>query len=113
MHRLAKEVLSSILPSDPGMALTSTPEVIVTKGRHKIDSTKGDKSYWGTYPLLIEKYRSRADLVHSPDQYLMDHTRGIIVIGHLAEHQHFTTLHMRDNCPLPSLHVQWQYHYND
>ncbi|KAI5680573.1 hypothetical protein M9H77_01800 [Catharanthus roseus] len=48
---LAKGVLSSILPSHPGMALTSPPEVTVTKGRYKADSTKRDK------------YRSQADLV--------------------------------------------------
>ncbi|KAI5674169.1 hypothetical protein M9H77_14533 [Catharanthus roseus] len=59
----AKGVLSLILPSDHGIILTFSPEVIVTKGRRKIDSIKRDKSYWDQYPLLIERYRSQADLV--------------------------------------------------
>ncbi|KAI5654101.1 hypothetical protein M9H77_31288 [Catharanthus roseus] len=46
MHRLVKEVLRPVLPSDPGMALTSAPEVTVTKGQRKTDSTKRDKLYW-------------------------------------------------------------------
>ncbi|KAI5658050.1 hypothetical protein M9H77_26843 [Catharanthus roseus] len=111
MPHLAKGVLSPVLPSDPGMSLTSAPEVTVTKGRCKIDSTKMDKSYWEhlSYLLHIERYRSQADL----DQDLMDQTGGMIVIGHLADYQHFITLHMQENCSLPPLHVQWQYHYND
>ncbi|KAI5656852.1 hypothetical protein M9H77_25645 [Catharanthus roseus] len=46
MHRLAKNVLSSVLPFDPGMTLTFVLEVTATKGRRKMNSIKRDKSYW-------------------------------------------------------------------
>ncbi|KAI5657659.1 hypothetical protein M9H77_26452 [Catharanthus roseus] len=46
MRRLAKGVLSPVLPEDPGVILTSPPEVAVTKGRKKTNSTKKDKSHW-------------------------------------------------------------------
>ncbi|KAI5661847.1 hypothetical protein M9H77_21170 [Catharanthus roseus] len=46
MRRLEKEVLSLVLPEDPGVTLTSPPEVAVTKGRKKTDSTKRDKPHW-------------------------------------------------------------------
>ncbi|KAI5664485.1 hypothetical protein M9H77_23808 [Catharanthus roseus] len=46
MHHLAKGVLSSGLPKDSGVALTSPPEVAVTRGRKKTNSTKRDKSHW-------------------------------------------------------------------
>ncbi|KAI5650551.1 hypothetical protein M9H77_36556 [Catharanthus roseus] len=46
MRRLAKGVLNPVLPEDPGVTLTSLPEVAVTKGRKKTDSTKIDKSHW-------------------------------------------------------------------
>ncbi|KAI5669431.1 hypothetical protein M9H77_19284 [Catharanthus roseus] len=55
MHHLAKEVLSSVLPTDPDMSLTSIPKVIVTKGRHKTDSTKRDKSYWEHFSIAHRK----------------------------------------------------------
>ncbi|KAI5671988.1 hypothetical protein M9H77_12352 [Catharanthus roseus] len=81
MHRLAKGVLSPILPKDPSMTLTSPPEVTATKGRQKTNSTK--------------------------------ETSRTLVIGHLAEQQHFIKLQMRDGCPLSPLHVQWEYHRSD
>ncbi|KAI5654928.1 hypothetical protein M9H77_32115 [Catharanthus roseus] len=40
------KVLNPILPEGPGVTLTSPPEVAVTKGRKKTDSTKRDKSHW-------------------------------------------------------------------
>ncbi|KAI5658638.1 hypothetical protein M9H77_27431 [Catharanthus roseus] len=46
MLRLAKGVLSPVLPDDLGVTLTSPPEVAVTKGRKKTNSTKRDKSHW-------------------------------------------------------------------
>ncbi|KAI5656352.1 hypothetical protein M9H77_25145 [Catharanthus roseus] len=46
MCHLAKGVLNPVLPKDPGMTLTSPPEIAVTKGRKKTNSTKRDKSYW-------------------------------------------------------------------
>ncbi|KAI5653618.1 hypothetical protein M9H77_30805 [Catharanthus roseus] len=46
MRRLAKGVLNPILPEDPGVTLTSSPEVAVTKGQKKTNSTKKDKSFW-------------------------------------------------------------------
>ncbi|KAI5656606.1 hypothetical protein M9H77_25399 [Catharanthus roseus] len=46
MRRFAKGVLNLVLPEDPGVTLTSPPEVAVTKGRKKTNSTKRDKSHW-------------------------------------------------------------------
>ncbi|KAI5681065.1 hypothetical protein M9H77_02292 [Catharanthus roseus] len=46
MRRLAKGVLNPVLPEDPGVTLTAPPELAVTKGRKKTDSTKRDKSHW-------------------------------------------------------------------
>ncbi|KAI5664745.1 hypothetical protein M9H77_24068 [Catharanthus roseus] len=46
MRCLAKGVLSPVLPEDPGVTLTSPPEVVVTKGQKKMNSTKKDKSHW-------------------------------------------------------------------
>ncbi|KAI5683113.1 hypothetical protein M9H77_04341 [Catharanthus roseus] len=46
MRRLAKEVLNLVLLEDPGVTLKSPPEVAVTKGRKKTNSTKRDKSHW-------------------------------------------------------------------
>ncbi|KAI5668126.1 hypothetical protein M9H77_17979 [Catharanthus roseus] len=40
MRRLVKKVLNPIFPEDPGVTLTSPPEVAVTKGRKKTNSTK-------------------------------------------------------------------------
>ncbi|KAI5668815.1 hypothetical protein M9H77_18668 [Catharanthus roseus] len=60
MRRLAK---GPIFPEDPGMTLTSPPEVAVTKRRKKTNSIKRDKSHWSTCQLLIKKYKSQVDLV--------------------------------------------------
>ncbi|KAI5666916.1 hypothetical protein M9H77_16769 [Catharanthus roseus] len=46
MCHLAKGVLSPILPEDPNVILALPPEVVVTKGRKKTNSTKRDKSHW-------------------------------------------------------------------
>ncbi|KAI5658379.1 hypothetical protein M9H77_27172 [Catharanthus roseus] len=46
MHRLAKGVLNPVFPEDPNVILTSPPEITVTKGRKKTNSTKRNKSYW-------------------------------------------------------------------
>ncbi|KAI5666258.1 hypothetical protein M9H77_16111 [Catharanthus roseus] len=46
MHRLAKGVLSLVLPENPSMTLTSSLKVTATKGRRKTNSIKRDKSYW-------------------------------------------------------------------
>ncbi|KAI5678620.1 hypothetical protein M9H77_09570 [Catharanthus roseus] len=46
MRRLAKGVLNLVLPEDPGVTLTSPPEVAVTKGQKKTNSTKRDESHW-------------------------------------------------------------------
>ncbi|KAI5662810.1 hypothetical protein M9H77_22133 [Catharanthus roseus] len=45
MRRLAKGVLNPVLPEDPGVTLTSPPEVAVTEGWKKTHSTKRDKSH--------------------------------------------------------------------
>ncbi|KAI5673493.1 hypothetical protein M9H77_13857 [Catharanthus roseus] len=46
MCPLAKGVLSPVLPEDLCVTLTSTPEVAVTKGMKKTNSTERDKSHW-------------------------------------------------------------------
>ncbi|KAI5672729.1 hypothetical protein M9H77_13093 [Catharanthus roseus] len=46
MRLLAKGILSTVLPKDPSMTLTSPPEVTTTKGQRKTNSTERDKSYW-------------------------------------------------------------------
>ncbi|KAI5677585.1 hypothetical protein M9H77_08535 [Catharanthus roseus] len=43
MRRLAKGVLNPVVPEDPGVTLTSPPEVAVTTGWKKTNSTKRDK----------------------------------------------------------------------
>ncbi|KAI5666197.1 hypothetical protein M9H77_16050 [Catharanthus roseus] len=43
---LVKGVLSPVFPEDPGVTLTSPPEVAVTKERKKTNSTKRDESHW-------------------------------------------------------------------
>ncbi|KAI5676532.1 hypothetical protein M9H77_07482 [Catharanthus roseus] len=58
MRRLAKRVLDPVSLEDPGVTLTSPPEVAVTKGRKKTESTKRHKSHWEHVSLLIERYRS-------------------------------------------------------
>ncbi|KAI5676476.1 hypothetical protein M9H77_07426 [Catharanthus roseus] len=52
MHHLAKGVLNPVLPEDPGVTLTSPPEIAVTKGRKKTDSTKRDKSQADLFLVL-------------------------------------------------------------
>lgn len=36
----------SYMPSDPEGTLSTPPNTVLTKGQHKKDSTKRDKSYW-------------------------------------------------------------------
>ncbi|KAI5677268.1 hypothetical protein M9H77_08218 [Catharanthus roseus] len=45
-RHLVKGVLSPVFPEDPGVTLTSPPDVAVTEGRKKTNSTKRDKSHW-------------------------------------------------------------------
>ncbi|KAI5681649.1 hypothetical protein M9H77_02877 [Catharanthus roseus] len=52
MRRLAKGILNHVLPEDPGVTLTSSPEIVVTKGRKKTDSTKRDKSQEDMFLVL-------------------------------------------------------------
>ncbi|KAI5661361.1 hypothetical protein M9H77_20684 [Catharanthus roseus] len=40
----------------------------------------------------------------------MDGNAGTIFIGFIEEQKHFIQLHLRDECPLPPLQVQWTYH---
>ncbi|KAI5672900.1 hypothetical protein M9H77_13264 [Catharanthus roseus] len=61
MRRLVKGVLSSVLPEDPCMTLTSPLEVAITKGRKKTNSTKRDKLYWEHVSIAHKKkYKSQA-----------------------------------------------------
>ncbi|KAI5674277.1 hypothetical protein M9H77_14641 [Catharanthus roseus] len=52
MRHLAKGVLNPVLLEDPGVTLTSPPEVAVNKGRKKTDSTKRDKSQADLFLVL-------------------------------------------------------------
>ncbi|KAI5683178.1 hypothetical protein M9H77_04406 [Catharanthus roseus] len=63
MRRLAKGVLNPVLPEDPGVTLTSPPEVAVTKGRKKTDSTKRDKSHWEHVPIAHRKIQKSSGSV--------------------------------------------------
>ncbi|KAI5650558.1 hypothetical protein M9H77_36563 [Catharanthus roseus] len=40
----------------------------------------------------------------------MDGPSGTIFVGLIEELQHFIQLQLIDGCPLPQLHVQWEYH---
>ncbi|KAI5656536.1 hypothetical protein M9H77_25329 [Catharanthus roseus] len=80
-YRLAKRILSLVLPLDPGTTHIGS-----------------------MFSLHIERYRSQGldqdwvrDPVGEPDRHgslgvQMDRTGGMIVIGHLAEHQHFVAV---------------------
>ncbi|KAI5669409.1 hypothetical protein M9H77_19262 [Catharanthus roseus] len=57
MRRLAKEVLSLVLPEDPSMTLTSPPEVTTIKGRWKTNSTKRHESYWEHVSIAHRKIK--------------------------------------------------------
>ncbi|KAI5677821.1 hypothetical protein M9H77_08771 [Catharanthus roseus] len=46
VRRLIKGVIFPVLPEDPCPPLTNPPEIAVTKGRRKTNSTKRDKSHW-------------------------------------------------------------------
>ncbi|KAI5652938.1 hypothetical protein M9H77_30125 [Catharanthus roseus] len=63
MHCLAKWVLNPVLPEDPGVTLISPPEVAVTKGQKKTDSTKRDKSYWEHVPIAHQKIQKSSGSV--------------------------------------------------
>ncbi|KAI5661273.1 hypothetical protein M9H77_20596 [Catharanthus roseus] len=55
MRRLAKGVLSPVLPEDLGMTLTSPPKIVVTKGQKKTNTTRRDRSYWEYVPIAHRK----------------------------------------------------------
>ncbi|KAI5677141.1 hypothetical protein M9H77_08091 [Catharanthus roseus] len=57
IRRFAKRVLNTVLPVDPGVTLTSPPEVAVTKGQKKTNSTKRDKSHWEHVSIAHRKIR--------------------------------------------------------
>ncbi|KAI5673391.1 hypothetical protein M9H77_13755 [Catharanthus roseus] len=63
MRRLAKGVLNPVLPEDPGVTLTSPPEITVTKGRKKTDSTKRDKLHWEHVSIAHRKIQKSSGSV--------------------------------------------------
>ncbi|KAI5682387.1 hypothetical protein M9H77_03615 [Catharanthus roseus] len=63
MRRLAKGVLNPVSPEDPSVTLTSPPEVAVTKGRKKTDSTKRDKSHWEHVSIAHRKIQKSSGSV--------------------------------------------------
>ncbi|KAI5649110.1 hypothetical protein M9H77_35115 [Catharanthus roseus] len=46
LRRLIKGVICPVLPKDPCPLLTNPPEIAVTKGRQKTNSTRRDKFHW-------------------------------------------------------------------
>ncbi|KAI5657325.1 hypothetical protein M9H77_26118 [Catharanthus roseus] len=50
--REMRRLVNPVFPKDPGVTLTSPPEVAVTKGRKKTDSTKRDKSQADLFLVL-------------------------------------------------------------
>ncbi|KAI5677372.1 hypothetical protein M9H77_08322 [Catharanthus roseus] len=65
MHCLAKGVLNPVLPEDPDVTLTSPPEVAVTKGRKKMDSSERDKSHWEHVSIAHRKIQKSNGSVSS------------------------------------------------
>ncbi|KAI5661508.1 hypothetical protein M9H77_20831 [Catharanthus roseus] len=63
MPRLAKGVLNPVVPKDPGVTLTSPPELAVTKGRKKTNSTKRDKSHWEHVSIAHRKIQKSSGSV--------------------------------------------------
>ncbi|KAI5656780.1 hypothetical protein M9H77_25573 [Catharanthus roseus] len=80
MRRLVKGVLNPVLHEDPGVTLTSPPEVAVTKGRKKTDSRKRDKSHWEHNVIGDENYGYRvvADFVFGDEHQWPEVRRGML-----------------------------------
>ncbi|KAI5666904.1 hypothetical protein M9H77_16757 [Catharanthus roseus] len=55
MRHPLKGLMSPVLPKDLGVTLTSPPEIAVTKGRKKTNSTKRDKSHWKHVSISLRK----------------------------------------------------------
>ncbi|KAI5649414.1 hypothetical protein M9H77_35419 [Catharanthus roseus] len=77
MHHLAKGVLIPVLPEDPGVTLTSPPEVAVIKGRKKKNSTKKDKSHWEHVSIAHRKIQKSSGSILVP---VLDLGRGPIQV---------------------------------
>ncbi|KAI5681640.1 hypothetical protein M9H77_02868 [Catharanthus roseus] len=60
-------------------------------------------------PCVVFLARSQSTTV-LPLVSNMDGPSGTIFVGLIEELQHFIQLHLVDGCPLPPLHVQWEYH---
>ncbi|KAI5681428.1 hypothetical protein M9H77_02656 [Catharanthus roseus] len=88
--RLIKGFISPVLPDDP----CATPP----KSRSRRDDGRR---------IQPKGIRSTTVL---PFYSNMDCTTGTLCIEFISDEQHFIQLHMRDGCPLPPMHVQWQYH---
>ncbi|KAI5657274.1 hypothetical protein M9H77_26067 [Catharanthus roseus] len=107
---LRKGYLSSVLPEDPGVTLTSPLEVVVTKGQKKTNSTKRDKSNWEHVSIAYRKIQkssgsgscsgSGSSSGSGPDFVFSD------------EHQ-WPELQIHDGYPIPPLQVQWIYHHTE
>ncbi|KAI5672248.1 hypothetical protein M9H77_12612 [Catharanthus roseus] len=97
IRRLVKGVLSLVLLEDPSMTLTSTPKgprlyclcthIQTLLEVHWLSGT------WQNNNILLR--------LSSPE-------RRLILYFYCLMH-----LQMQDGCPLPPLHVQWQYHYSE
>ncbi|KAI5669306.1 hypothetical protein M9H77_19159 [Catharanthus roseus] len=55
VRRLIKGVIHPVLPDDPCQPLSTPPEIAVTKGRRKTNSTKRDKSHWEYVSIAYKK----------------------------------------------------------
>ncbi|KAI5672262.1 hypothetical protein M9H77_12626 [Catharanthus roseus] len=58
MRPLTKGVLSLVLPEDPGMTLTSPPEVAIAKEQKKTNSTQRDKLHWENVSIAHRKIQN-------------------------------------------------------
>lgn len=45
LHRYAPDILNLVTPGDLEGPLSTSPDTVIIKGRHKKDSTKRDKSH--------------------------------------------------------------------
>ncbi|KAI5653435.1 hypothetical protein M9H77_30622 [Catharanthus roseus] len=78
MRHLAKRVLSPVLPEDPSMTLTSPPEVAVTKGQKKTNSTKRDNNWKNTIGDGNCGYQVVVDFVFSDEHQWLEVRRRML-----------------------------------
>ncbi|KAI5677930.1 hypothetical protein M9H77_08880 [Catharanthus roseus] len=85
-----------------------------------------DKSHWEHIQIDHTRIKKSSDLVRGSEEgdrdvclgveveakvgdraQASDHVGNTIVVGHLADNEHFIALHMKNNFPLPPIYEQW------